>query len=648
MATGRSLASPDRGPQSKPKPAEEFQRHRKTGGLPEIGTRPWREQVGGGAWREQAGGGWRKELVTMDYSVKIGGAAGQGIQTIGFTLSKIFSRYGYHTFSFQDYESRVRGGHNFYQIRFGDREVLCPRAPVDILVALDRESVPRHAGELSDEGFAIYDSADLNERYVGDRYIDLPFNRIALETGGDRIMANTAASGAVIGMMGLPAGLLDSVLRDAIKRKDTIDANIEVGRAGYAHGRDHCPGCAFRPAGPGERKMTIGGNESIAFAAIASGCKFYAAYPMTPSTGIMVFMSHHGERHDVAVHQAEDEIAAINMAIGASYAGVRSMTGTSGGGFSLMVEGVSLAGMTETPIVIALAQRPGPATGLPTRTEQADMLFGLFAGHGEFPRIVFAPGEPRQVFKLVNKAFDMTEKYQVPAVILSDQLLADSSWSLDGIDLGAFKYTDYRLRGARFAKLPDYRRHAFTSSGVSPMALPGDGPHVVVTDSDEHDEAGHITEDAETRGKMVEKRYTRKLPHILNEIEPPLLYGDREPEVVLVGWGSNYGVLKECVDNLSEHNSIAMMHFSEIFPFPTAGRERFMGVLEKARVAICVENNASGRFAGLVRMETGFRFERTIQKYTGRPFTLEELLEEVHGHLGGAQRTETGVVPGVR
>jgi 2-oxoglutarate ferredoxin oxidoreductase subunit alpha len=285
-------------------------------------------------------------------------------------------------------------------------------------------------------------------------------------------------------------------------------------------------------------------------------------------------------------------------------------------------------------VVVVLGQRPGPATGLPTRTEQSDLLFALFAGHGEVPRLLFAPGTPRQVFKCVNKAFDLTEKYQVPAIILTDQLLADSAWSLDGIDLDQFKYVDYRLRGERFAKLHQYRRHALTANGVSPLAVPGDGPHVVVTDSDEHDERGHLTEDAVLRRKMVDKRYSTKLPLIKKEIEPPAMYGSRDPEVVLVGWGSNYGVLKECVDHLSEKNSIAMMHFSELYPFPEAGREEFMGTLQAARAAICIENNASGRFASLVRMETGFAFERHIHKYDGRPFLLEELLEEIDGHLG--------------
>lgn len=584
----------------------------------------------------------------MDYTIKIGGEAGQGIQTIGFTLSKVFSRYGYDLFSYQDYESRVRGGHNFYQIRFADSQVWCPREPVDILVALDAETIPRHSDELTDSGFAIYDSEALKETYRGKEYIDVPFRRIATGQGGSKIMANTAACGAVLGMMGMKVELLEDVLATTLKHEETLDSNVAVARAGYDYGKNNCPECAFRPAGKAEPRMTIEGNEAIAFSAIASGCKFYSAYPMTPSTGILVFMAGHAERHDIVVEQAEDETAAINMALGASFAGVRAMTGTSGGGFALMVEGLSLAGMTETPVVMVLAQRPGPATGFPTRTEQSDLLFGLFAGHGEFPRVVFAPGTPGQVFKLVNKAFDITEKYQVPVIILSDQHLADSAWSLDGIDLDHFKYNDYRVRGEAFARLEEYKRHAFTDSGVSPLAVPGDGPHVVVTDSDEHDEEGHIVEDADARVRMVDKRYFKKLPHVKTEIEPPELYGADDPEVVLVGWGSNYGVMREAVERLAGANSIAMMHFSELYPFPEAGREKFMGVLENARISICVENNASGRFASLMRMETGFKFESSIHKYDGRPFTLEGLLEEINGHISGVRRTKAGVVPRVR
>ena len=269
--------------------------------------------------------------------------------------------------------------------------------------------------------------------------------------------------------------------------------------AGHDYAVKECIKCSFSAAPLSKPKMLIAGNDAIGLGAVASGCKFYSAYPMTPSTGIMNYIAGKETDYGIIVEQAEDEIAAINMALGASFAGARAMTGTSGGGFALMVEGLSLAAMTETPVVIALGQRPGPATGLPTRTEQGELQFALYTAHGEFPRVIFAPGTPEQAFYLTNKAFDLAEKYQIPVIILTDQYLADSQWTFDGFDTGRLRYTDYRLRGDAFEKLSDYKRHAFTDNGVSPLAVPGDAKHVVVTDSDEHDEEGHIIEDAETR-----------------------------------------------------------------------------------------------------------------------------------------------------
>jgi 2-oxoglutarate/2-oxoacid ferredoxin oxidoreductase subunit alpha len=569
----------------------------------------------------------------MDYTIKIGGAAGQGIQTIGESLSRVFSRSGFHLFSYQDYESRVRGGHNFYQVRFADRAVLSPRDPVDVLIALDTESIELHGEELSDVGSAIYDSEYLELTYDDPRFVDVPFKRIALEAGGSDIMANTVATSAVLGMLGMEVSALEGVLEDTLKRHpETVEANIKAARAGYAFGSHNCPRCSFSVPPPGGRKMVIEGNQAVGFAAIASGCKFYSAYPMTPSTGIMAFLANHAVEHGILVEQAEDEIAAINMALGASFAGVRAMTGTSGGGFALMVEGLSLAGMTETPIVVVLAQRPGPATGLPTRTEQADLLFALHAGHGEVPRVVFAPGTPEQAFRLVSKAFDLTEKYQVPAIVLTDQHYADSTWSVDAVDLSGFKHVDYRIRGDAFKGLSEYKRHALTDTGVSPLAVPGDSKHLVVTDSDEHDEAGHLIEDARTRIKMVEKRYLRKMPLIREEIEPPMLYGSDAPDITLVCWGSNYGVVREAVDDLSTNHDVAMLHFSELFPFP-ADDSGFMDTIRGSRLAVCIENNVSGRFARLIRAETGFEFSERINRFDGRPFTLEGLLEGLDVYL---------------
>jgi 2-oxoglutarate ferredoxin oxidoreductase subunit alpha len=571
----------------------------------------------------------------MDYSVKIGGEAGQGIQTIGDTLARVFSRTGFHVFSHQDYESRIRGGHNFYQIRLSDRPISASRDNVDIIVALDRESITQHERELRENGRIIYDSSSLKLKYDKSSFLDIPFTDLAIKSGGERIMANTVATGAVLGMLGLELTQFLDIITATFRRKGdvVIQANKNAAHAGYDFAIKNCAKCSFSVS-PGEQpRILIGGVESIALGAVASGCKFYAAYPMTPSTGIMNYLATKEKEYGIVVEQAEDEIAAINMSLGASFAGVRAMTGTSGGGFALMVEGVSLAGMTETPIVIALGQRPGPATGFPTRTEQGELQFVLSAGHGEFPRVIFAPGSPRQAFYLTNKAFDLAEKYQIPAFILFDTYLSDSQWTFDGLDVSQVRYVDYRLRGDAFKKFPEYKRYAFTKSGVTPLGVPGDAGHLVVIDSDEHDEEGHIVEDAATRVKMVQKRLFNKLPLIESEVAPPFVYGDHKPQVVIVGWGSTYGVMKETVDALSKSQRIAMLHFSELFPFPNRSKFDYIRFLRYAKQTICIENNATGQFARLTRAETGYEFDTHIHKFDGRPFTVEALVGEIHDNL---------------
>jgi 2-oxoglutarate ferredoxin oxidoreductase subunit alpha len=575
----------------------------------------------------------------LDYSLKIGGEAGQGIQTVGDTLARIFSRAGYHVFTHQDYESRIRGGHNFFQIRFSDKPVTASRDGIDIIVALDKESISLHEKELTPDGVIVYDSGMIgspptpsSEKEGGRKFLDIPFVNLAIEHGS-KIMANTVATGAVLGMLRLEPDILGDIIKAIFKKKgeNIISANIKAAHSGYDFAVKNCQQCSFPVAPLSEPKMLIAGIDAIALGAIASGCKFYSAYPMTPSTGIMNYLAGKEQEYGIVVEQAEDEIAAINMALGASFAGVRAMTGTSGGGFALMVEGLALAGMTETPVVIAIGQRPGPATGLPTRTEQAELLFVLHAGHGEFPRVIFAPGTPEQAFYLTNKAFDIAEKYQVPAFIIFDQYLADSEWTYMGFDLKKTSYKDYRIRGDKLKELRDYKRHALTDAGVSPLGVPADSECLIVTDSDEHDEDGHIIEDAGTRIKMVEKRLLRKLPLIREEIQAPPLYGSGQPEVVLAGWGSTFGVMKEVTDILSKDKNIAMLHFSEVYPFPAD--EDYLKILRNAKLSVCIENNATGQFARLMRMETGYEFKERIDKYDGRPFTVEGLLDRVNNIL---------------
>jgi 2-oxoglutarate ferredoxin oxidoreductase subunit alpha len=541
----------------------------------------------------------------------------------------------------QDYESRVRGGHNFFQIRFADRPVLSATENIDILIALDPESVSLHASEVSEKGLIMYDSAMIGNvvesNLQAPNRLDIPLLEIAT-AHGNKIMANTVATGAVMGILRMKIETLNNIIEETFKKKGdvVINANIDAAIAGYNHAVKHCLQCAFTAEDISRPKMLISGIEAIGLGAIASGCKFYSAYPMTPSTGIMNYLASKEKKYGIVVEQAEDEIAAINMALGASFAGVRAMTGTAGGGFALMVEGLSLAGITETPIVIALGQRPAPATGLPTRTEQGDLSFAIYTAHGEFPRVVFAPGTPVQAFYLTIKAFDIAEKYQIPVLILFDQHLGDSLWTYSGFDVNMIEHNDYRIRGKEFESLKDYKRHAFTETGISPLGIPGDGKHLVVTDSDEHDEEGHIIEDAETRTKMVQKRLLKKLPLIRTEMTEPFFYGSGQPDIVLVGWGSTFGVMKESVDILSQNKNIAMLHFSELYPFPAPSplTQNYLAILNNAAVAVCIEHNATGQFARLVRAETGFEFHKKILKYDGRPFTREGLLGELNAVIG--------------
>lgn len=568
----------------------------------------------------------------MDYTIKICGEAGQGIQTIGEVVSLVFARTGYHVFTHQDYESRIRGGHNFYQIRVSNERVMSSTVYVDIIVSLDRAGIDLHTPELSAQGIIAFDSEALKHKPVAPSMIDVPFMKIAIKEGGSPVMSNTAATGAVLGMLGKKSlmPVLEDLLTERFRKKgdDVVNGNIRSARAGYEYAKENCGECRFLPGEPsGNQKILINGQEAAALGALASGCKFYSAYPMTPSTGIMNYIASKAIKESVIVEQAEDEIAAINMALGASFAGVRAATGSSGGGFALMVEGLSLCGMTETPLVIFEVQRPGPATGLPTRTEQADLLFVLFTGHGEFPRVVFAPGSPEQLIFLTNKAFDLTEKYQIPAFVMFDQYLSDSQWTYDEINTSGLLYNDYRLRGASTGRNGHYKRHALTDSGVSPLAVPGTSHRLVVTDSDEHDEEGHIIEDGPTRTSMVDKRILRKLNALKKELSPPIRYGEEYPEMLLVGWGSTYGVLKETVDTLNTRGvRSALLLFNEIYPLPDGD---YISDLEHAKSTVCVEGNATGQFAGFLRMQTGYEFQNIITRYDGRPFTVDYILNKL-------------------
>ncbi len=569
--------------------------------------------------------------MSIDISFKIGGEAGQGLQTIGYILAKSMARGGLYVFTNQDNESRIRGGHNFYQIRISDNKIENLAEKIQVIIAMDEQSITEHKDELIKNGVIIFDGEKINVKEDKKNLLSVPFERLAKEKSGSTKMANSVAIGAAISLVGYDFDLLESVLKDEFGSKgaEISDKNIQAANAGFSYvlenGIDEFP-YKLRKIADSQNFLFLNGNEAVASAALLSGCKFVSGYPMSPSTPIQQFFASKMKDYGVVFEQAEDEISAINMIIGASFAGARSMTATSGGGFSLMVEGLSLSGMTETPIVIIICERPGPATGFPTRTEQGELEFAIYAGHGEFPRAVFAPGNVDQAFYLTSKAFNLAEKYQIPVIILSDQYLADSYFTTERFDISSLKvdrgefFTESHLK-----KLGEYKRHLITESGISPRLFPGQKLGLVVTDSDEHTEDGHITELADVKIKNVNKRF-KKLEILRKDIGTPFVYGSKDADTMLIGWGSTYGALKEAIKILNDKGSnVKMLHLSEIWPFPI---EAVNNELKNFDNKISVESNSTGQMAHLIRAETGIEVNKKILRFDGRPITPQYIVRE--------------------
>jgi 2-oxoglutarate ferredoxin oxidoreductase subunit alpha len=531
--------------------------------------------------------------------------------------------------------SRIRGGHNFYQLRVSEAPLYSHTDEVHVLIAMVPETIKRYGYEVVAGGAVIYDeSLEVDEDGLRDSEVNLfsaPLVQIAEETGS-KVMANTAALGVAAGVTGYDFEPMASVIRDNFARKgqDVVDANLKVAQRAYDFGQKHYAdafGYKLEPVDAPAR-MVINGNQAICLGALLGGCRFVAAYPMTPATSIIEWMSAHANEYGLVTKHAEDELAAILMAIGANHMGVRGMVATSGGGFSLMVESLGLAAMTETPVVIVESQRPGPATGMPTRTEQGDLQFVLHASQGEFPRVVLAPGTIEDCFYAGWQAFNLAEEIQGPVIILIDNFLSNSVRS---IERSAFHFEDVRVdRGELLTeeeldKLSgDYKRYDFTETGVSPRALPGHLNAVFQACSDEHDEYGNFEdEDAENRARMVQKRL-RKLEVAKEEMRAPVLCGPEEADVTLIGWGSSYGPIREAVDRLNaEGRSANALHFADVWPFP---EDKAVPLLKSARRLVAVEANATGQFARLLRAYTGVQVDNRISRFDGRPFSPEYIL----------------------
>ncbi len=549
------------------------------------------------------------------YNLLIGGEAGQGIETTVAMLEKFLKKSGYFVFTTRDFMSRVRGGHNFSTVRFADKAINSHSNVLDGIIALNEETISIHKNKLKDNGFILCDTSINTD---DSRAIRLNMNEMAKNIGNPRV-AGSISIGVILKLFGESIDTAEEVMKSSL-REEFIKINIEAIEQGYNNVESKFP----KLQGDFQDYMIISGNDALALGAIAGGLKFYSAYPMSPATSIMEYLASKSKETGIVVEQAEDEIAASNMAIGASYAGAKAMTGTSGGGFSLMVESIGLAGIAEIPVVLVNVQRPGPATGLPTRTEQSDLKFVISASQGEFPRMVIAVRNQEDAFYQTARALNLAEKYQIPVIILSDQYLADGTSTVKPFD---FSKITMENQANEEDISGEYLRYQYTEDGISPRLIPGKTKHLVAADSDEHNQRGWITESATTRIQMVDKRM-KKLEKLEEELQEPIFLGNEDCQTLFVGWGSTYGPIIEAIETLNntETNKYGALVFGDIYPLP---RKKLEEISTTAKRIINIEQNATGQLAGLIREVTGISCTSSILKYDGRQITAEEIVDEV-------------------
>jgi len=538
----------------------------------------------------------------MDVNIVIGGAAGQGINVIEEIILKALKRSGYYVFASKEIMSRIRGGINTTTVRISDSEKNGFKRFIDILIPLNRFVVDWVRNRLSEKTI-ILDNEKLN------------FKEISNEIGGE-IYENVVIAGIIGAIFDVELNNLKNIVNETFKEKskEILSKNLIAIERGYSKGKELNLNFEIDKNNL-ENKILINGTQAVALGALAGGCNFLSFYPMSPSTGVAVFLAQHAKDFGIVVEQFEDEISAVCASIGAWFAGARGFVTTSGGGFALMEEAISLAGMSENPLVIHLAQRPGPATGLPTRTIQADLNLVLNAGHGEFPRIIFAPSTIEDAFYLTQKAFNLADKYQVPVFILTDQFLVDSFYTTDAFSLDKIENEYYIGLTTK-----DYKRYEITKNGISIRGIPGFGNGIVLANGNEHDEWGDISENEYLNKIMPEKRM-KKLELIKKEALMPYFYGNDEYEILMVSWGSTYYTVKEAIEKMN-NKKIAHLHFNQVWPI----NENVYKYFEKAKKIIVIEGNLTGQFADLLKKEFGLNNIQKILKYNGRQFYVEDVI----------------------
>src|SRR6266487_4549842 len=583
------------------------------------------------------------------FAVSIGGAAGQGVATPGDIFAQVFARRGLHLSAYNAYQSIIRGGHTFLTIRTGPEEVTNFGDRIDLLIPLNQDTIDRHLHLMRPGSAVIYngDTIKPKDRADGVQFCRIPVNELS-KGSRSKVEQNTLALAASLNMMGVGFQPLEQVLGEQFKKKGDamVSENIAIARAGYDYAAAN-----FRPfARPlpmtANRYAVLSGNTAMAMGGAAAGVKFYCAYPMSPSTGVLHWMAAHARKAGIMVRQVEDEIGVINMAIGAAHAGVRAMCATSGGGFALMSEGLGMSAMIETPVVVINCQRAGPSTGVPTKTEQGDLWQMLGAAFGDYPRVIAAPLDIGDCFKIIPEIFNIADRFQCPGIVLCDLLLSEGRLSVDPKDLDFNPVIDRGelVTSANGAPSGDgtngaYKRYRITESGISPRAIPGVPGHIHTAATDEHDEDGVLISDEFTnpikRRAMMEKRM-RKVIGIEAAVPLPELWGPRDADVTLIGWGSTKGVIEEACEILSEQG-ISANQLQIRWLVPLHG-EAILDILKDARHTIIVENNYSGQFARYLRSETSYVPSGYIRKYDGEPFMPHHIVEAVKEQLGGTTK----------
>ena len=569
------------------------------------------------------------------FVITVSGASGQGINSVGETIASAMKEAGLYSFGYREYPSLIKGGYASFQIDFSDAPLASSSAHCDILLSLSASAFTAYLPTVAPQGIVVHSVIGLRlteaqSQLIAERQLHvvyIPAQQLVKEAGGHPLMANTFLLGVVWKLIGVPFEPLEQVIAKIFAKKpEVIEPNIRMLKAGAEFqtdlGEPITLGFTYNPALVDN--LIITGNQAIALGAVAAGVRAYYAYPMTPSSSILGYLAGIAHETGMLVKQVEDEISVAQMTLGSSFAGTRALCGTSGGGYDLMTETVSLAAMTETPFVCILAQRPGPATGLPTWTNAADLHLAVFAGHGEYPRVVLAGSDPASCYTLVQVAFNISEEYQIPVIVLTEKQIAESHFQLDTLPENV-AITRGLVAESDLPSLQKTDRYGDTASGVSRRWLPGQCAPTFDANSDEHLGDGSLTEDALPSKIMFEKRM-KKMPGIMAALPEPELFGDQNPDLLLVGWGSVKRVIFDAVaiyKNTGGRKKVAYLHYDYVFPVKT---ERLLQSAATAKAVVFVENNGTGQLARLVAMESGFTRYSTFLKNDGRPFFVTELV----------------------